>query len=274
MTKGKANGKTKTPVRDRRRTGNESRVPADDRVGDRKRSGTAKAAGPATPAKGRAKVAPAGPERGRGKGGPGGGAPAKAAREQPGRPAGAKRTRAQAIADVKRAQADLIGHRPTKLTPERLTLILDEVAAGKFLPQIIAEARVADPDFPAARTIREWAHADPDLSAALARAYETGGEVLVGSVREVVDDGRNDFVLTRGGYVVDQEALGRSKLRAEYYFKLASVMDSRRFGTKVELANNPERPIGGRRALEDLSEAELVAAFEKGLAAKGERDGA
>lgn len=156
--------------------------------------------------------------------------------------------------------------RPSKDTPARRAVILGRLAQGTFLTVICREERLTDPDFPAPRTVDDWAEGDPAFSAAIARAREAGGHALLAQGLEIVDTGFTDYVSTPFGVQFNSASVQRSRLQAEYRQMLAEKLAPKALGKKVELAGDPERPLGGRKSLTDYSEAELVAAFENAQA--------
>lgn len=118
-----------------------------------------------------------------------------------------------------------------------------------------------DPDFPAPVSIRRWVADDPNLMSELARAREMGIDALLEDIPDIADDSTNDYMFGKQGLMLDTEHVSRSKLRIQSRLDMAKVLDPKRYGAKLELADSPDRPVG-RRSLLDLSEADLVAAFE------------
>lgn len=159
--------------------------------------------------------------------------------------------------------------RPTVFTKERWAHILERQARGVFLERICREAREGneaegiepDPSFPQAQTVREWILEDHDLFTDLARAREMGIEALIERSLDVADDGSNDYMLTKQGLALDREHVQRSKLRIDTVFRMAEVLAPRRFGRRLELSGDPDRPVSGK-SLAAIPESELVAQYE------------
>jgi len=172
--------------------------------------------------------------------------------------------------------------RPTLLTPERWERILREQANGRFLSVISRDARAggtpwgeeADPQFPEPQTIRLWVASDPALFSDLARARAMGVDSLLEEVPEIMDDGRNDFVMGKDGLMYNAEHVQRSRLRVEGRFKLAAILDPRRYGAKLELAGDPKNPVlptDPRKLSRDELRAIVLRELQQGSRANLER---
>jgi len=112
--------------------------------------------------------------------------------------------------------------------------ICTRLAEGEPLRQICR-----DEHMPAWRTVYGWMEADTEFAARIARAREMGAEAIGEEILDIIDDGRNDWVERenkRTGEVyaaLDEEALGRSKLRAEMRLKLLAKWSPQKYGERV-----------------------------------------
>lgn len=161
--------------------------------------------------------------------------------------------------------------RPTKDTPARRARILSRLSAGDFLTVICREERLADPDFPAPRTVDEWAEGDATFLAAIARAREAGGLALIAKAQQIAATGFADYTDGMFGIQFNRASVARSKLQVDTLIAIAEKLAPRQLGKKLELSNNPEHPFGGHaKPLSDYTEAELMAAFEQARERRGE----
>jgi hypothetical protein len=89
------------------------------------------------------------------------------------------------------------------------------------------------------RTWYEWCDADAELSAQIARARKSGYDVIATDVLRIVDE--QPPVTANGtsdsGYVAWQ------KNRAWARMQLLAKWDPKRYGDKLELSGDPDRPI-------------------------------
>lgn len=129
--------------------------------------------------------------------------------------------------------------RPTIRTPLIVDTILSRIAEGETLAQICREDGM-----PARRTFYDWLDDDAELSARFARAREAGFDAIADEALEIADDGRRDYSEDKDGrLVVDHDHISRSRLRVEARMKLLAKWAPKRYGDKLELAGDPERPL-------------------------------
>jgi len=128
--------------------------------------------------------------------------------------------------------------RPSKRTPEVISRILDGLSAGTPLAVICRQD-----DMPATNTVHDWGKADPELSAAIARARETGFDVIAQDALAIADDGTRDTIETDQGPIMDKEWVARSKLRVETRLKLLSKWDPKRYGERLAIAGDETSPL-------------------------------
>lgn len=141
-----------------------------------------------------------------------------------------------------------------------VSYLCDQTAcSSKSLGSILKAGWIdpAEADFPGAKVwplpgfsaLYEWLEADPELAKQYARAKELQAEYMEGELNEIADDGRNDYMERVNqdgevvGYQVNGEHISRSKLRIETRKWLMGKLRPKKYGDKVELVGDPERPV-------------------------------
>jgi hypothetical protein len=106
--------------------------------------------------------------------------------------------------------------------------------------------------------LMRWLEANED---AYASAREARGHKIAEDILQIADDGRNDtFIDDNGRRQVDQDVLGRSRLRVDTRKWLASKMLPTIYGDRQILAGDPKAPLQVQHAvdLSKLSDEELA----------------
>lgn len=124
----------------------------------------------------------------------------------------------------------------------RLEDYADEVcewlASGKFLTVYCRQEGK-----PSRGTILRWMNENPAFAEQVARARDTGYEVLAESVIEIADDKSGDVVVDEKGNVKqDAEFAARSRLRVDARLKLLSCWKPSRYGQKVAVGGDADAP--------------------------------
>lgn len=118
--------------------------------------------------------------------------------------------------------------KPTGRPTIRDEAVVDEILArlsqGETLTAICSES-----DKPARRTFYEWLAEDSDLSARFARARDIGFDAIADAVLHIVDNPEEDPASRR--------------VRYDARLKLLAKWSPRRYGERLELAGDPERPL-------------------------------
>lgn len=148
--------------------------------------------------------------------------------------------------------------RPSTYNPDTVEAICTRLAEGEPLAVICR-----DEEMPGLRTVYDWAEADPDVSARIARAREAGEDALAADCLLIADDATGDFRLGERGVIVDSDHIQRSKLRIDTRLKLLAKWNPKRWGDKVQLADADGNKLE-RRVM--LTEAELEAIAAAGRA--------
>lgn len=124
--------------------------------------------------------------------------------------------------------------RPSDYTPELAAKICGRIADGQSL-RAICRAE----DMPASSTVFVWLQLHAAFTEQYARAREAQADALADDILEISDDARNDWMereIKGGGTerVVDQEHIGRSRLRVDARKWLASKLKPKKYGEKID----------------------------------------
>lgn len=136
--------------------------------------------------------------------------------------------------------------RPSTYTPELASEICAQLAEGKSLRTVCLKNTMPDKStifrWLSLSNEEEWAK---DFRDQYARAKQEASDAMADELLDIVDDGSNDWMeVHMGGYtktVVDQEAVQRSKLRAETRKWLMSKMKPKKYGDKLDLTSDGKR---------------------------------
>ena len=97
-----------------------------------------------------------------------------------------------------------------------------------------------EPEMPCDDTIRIWADADPEIARRIARARETGWDVIAMDCLAIVDAPPERVITTTGEdrseSRIDSASVQWAKNRAETRLKLLAKWDPKRYGELVKLA--------------------------------------
>lgn len=135
------------------------------------------------------------------------------------------------------------------ITPEEQQRIsahvLAEVATGRSVARVFREDQ-ASHSLCHVSTFLKWVANDPVLEENLGRARQTGIEVHLDSVLDIVDDATDDVQIEVGPdgtprAVINGKAIRRASLQAEYRLKMAQMMKPKKYGTKVDVTSGGEK---------------------------------
>lgn len=107
-----------------------------------------------------------------------------------------------------------------------------------------------DPVMPSPDTVRGWLRANPDFKRAYDEALRARGDLLFEEALEIADDARNDWMARNDpnnpGWIANGEHIQRSKLRVETRKWMASKLRPERYGDKMLVEGNPDKPVVAR----------------------------
>lgn len=157
--------------------------------------------------------------------------------------------------------------RPTDFSQELADLICEKIADGESLRNICDNE-----DMPNRSAVFRWLAKYEEFSNQYARAREEQIETKVDEINEIADDGTNDWMERKDadgkslGWVLNGEAIQRSRLRIDAIKWQASKLKPKKYGDKLQLGGDPDGvPI--KTESKNLSDDELNARILE-LAAK------
>jgi hypothetical protein len=140
--------------------------------------------------------------------------------------------------------------RPSSYTQEIADLICERIAQGESLRAILKD----DETLPASSTIFKWLNEQEGFSEQYARAREAQADTLFDEILAIADDGTNDSYKDEDGNPrTDHDVIARSKLRVDARKWMAGKLRPKKYGDKLELSGDPDRP------LQTVARIELVA---------------
>lgn len=133
------------------------------------------------------------------------------------------------------------GGRKSTFSWETVDAICERLSIGEPLAQICR-----DEGMPALRTVYDWAEADKEVAAYIARAREEGEDAIASDCILIADDATGDFRMGEKSILADTDHIQRSKLRIETRLKLLAKWNPKKWGEKVDHAHT------GKISLESL----------------------
>jgi len=97
--------------------------------------------------------------------------------------------------------------------------------------------------FPAWRTVYDWMVKDQTLAAAIARARELGQDAIAEDVYNLVEAEPRTIKDDRGRVRIDPGYVSWIKVQADIKLKLLDKWNPKRYGDKVELSGDPDKPL-------------------------------
>lgn len=99
------------------------------------------------------------------------------------------------------------------------------------------------PGMPGRSTFYEWLE-DEELSGLFARARDAAMDAIADEAVAIAEDGANDTYVDENGFKrVDNDVIQRSKLRVDTRLKLLAKWAPRKYGDKLELSGDADRPL-------------------------------
>jgi hypothetical protein len=151
--------------------------------------------------------------------------------------------------------------RPDTYTKEIGDRICDELVSGRTLRSIL----LGDEGMPDPVTCWRWRKAHADFDAQVTAARAAGMELLVDETRDIADDGSNDWMeAEHGGYRINTEALGRSKLRIDQRFREAEALAPHVYGRRQTIEHQGAIGVHLTRATDDELVEEMIELLSTG----------
>jgi hypothetical protein len=101
----------------------------------------------------------------------------------------------------------------------------------------------ASDKMPSAVTVFAWLRTNDEFLKQYTRAKEEAADAMADEILDISDDGRNDWMEARGGYVVNREATERSKLRVETRKWIMAKMKPKKYGDKLDLTSDGKKLV-------------------------------
>lgn len=131
--------------------------------------------------------------------------------------------------------------RPSKYSEELVETICHRLSEGEPLAAICR-----DEGMPAYRTVKDWQDSRPDVSAAIACAREAGEERIAADCLEIADEATYENIEVEGavlGVKFDSVAVARNRLRVDTRLKLLAKFNPKKWGDRMQHANDPDNPL-------------------------------
>ena len=132
--------------------------------------------------------------------------------------------------------------RPTIYSPELAAEICSAISEGKSLRTICQQDGM-----PARSSVFLWLSQHKEFSDQYARAREAQADTLADEILAIADDATGDYrtIAKDGAEVVafNGENVQRSRLRVDARKWYAGKVAPKKYGDKLELAGDPERPL-------------------------------
>lgn len=126
--------------------------------------------------------------------------------------------------------------RPSDFTQELADLICERIADGESLRSICD-----DDNMPSKSAVFRWLAAEPLFRDQYAHARDTQAESYFDDIRDIADDGRNDWMEKKNadgeniGWQENGEAIRRSQLRIDARKWMAGKLKPKKYGDKLDL---------------------------------------
>lgn len=122
-----------------------------------------------------------------------------------------------------------------------IDLILDQISSGYSLKSII-DSRTRK-EVPCYATWCDWLKEDKELLNNYARACEERAEKIFDEILDIADDSSKDVLITDNGETQNSEFIARSRLRVDARKWALSKMNPKKYGERLQHANDPDNPI-------------------------------
>lgn len=142
--------------------------------------------------------------------------------------------------------------RPSEYNQDSADAMCSLLAFGWSLRRVIEEGEQfykkemgADVHFPATATVFKWMRDNEEFLKQYTRAKQESADAMAEEVLDISDDGKNDWMEKRSGdnvsWIVNGEAVQRSKLRVETRKWLMAKMKPKRYGDKLDLTSGGDK---------------------------------
>jgi hypothetical protein len=144
------------------------------------------------------------------------------------------------------------GGRPSGFNWQIAHDICDHIACGNSLRSFCNRE-----DAPSQSMVFRWLRENEKFREYYVRAREDQADTFIDEIKDISDDGSNDWMERRYGdemvWVVNGEAMGRSRLRIETRKWIAGKMKARTYGDKLETTHKLDATDAFIRMLQAVS---------------------
>ena len=117
------------------------------------------------------------------------------------------------------------------------THIFNEIIEGRALRTILK----TDTGMPPAITFFDWISKDDEKAKQYAHACELRAESIFDEIIEIADDKSRDITITENGEIANNEFIQRSRIRIDARKWIASKLNPKKFGEKIDHTSGGEK---------------------------------
>jgi hypothetical protein len=128
--------------------------------------------------------------------------------------------------------------RPSTYDPNVARQICEQLSEGVPLRQICRQE-----GFPAWRTVYDWMRKDQALATAIAHAREIGQDAIAEEIYRLVEAEPARIYDEKGNSRIDAGHVAWVRVQADIKLKLLAKWNPKRYGDKVELSGDPDKPV-------------------------------
>lgn len=136
-----------------------------------------------------------------------------------------------------------LGGRPTKYTQELADKICEELSMGNSIRTVCTPTEMPSP-----KTFYSWLRRYPEFLKQYEVAKQESTDAMAEDLLDIADDGTNDYMerqdkdgVGQGWWVINGEAIQRSRLRVDTRKFLMAKMKPKKYGDKVDLTSGGEK---------------------------------
>ena len=131
--------------------------------------------------------------------------------------------------------------RPSSFSQDKADAICALIASGRSLRSICEQD-----DQPDQTTVYRWLRTEEAFRLQYARAREDQAETIFDEMLQIADDGSNDTWMNEDGLdILNTDHIQRSKLRIDARKWVLGKMAPKKYGDRLQLANDPDDPMPG-----------------------------
>lgn len=153
--------------------------------------------------------------------------------------------------------------RPSEFSKTTAEVICQRLADGHSLREICRDEKM-----PGRTTVLRWLTENEEFRSQYAIAREAQADHMADEILEIADDASNDWMLRKQGEdqveVANSEHINRSRLRVDSRKWLLSKLLPKKYGDRVQHANDPDNPMPGAASADPRELAKAIVTALKG----------